>query len=369
MDRISEISLYRCPVRLKVPFVISLGRLDFADNIIVTIRTSQGLTGFGECSPFLTIHGESGETCMAIGKLIAGRIAGMDPEKIGDIHRIMNAVVYGNTSVKSAIDIALHDIAATRRGMPLYAFLGGTNRQLLTDYTVSIGDAEKMAADARKIMDEGFAFIKVKLGGTPAEDLKRMTAIREAVGNQIPVRIDANQAWDAEDAIEILKKLRDYNIEHCEEPISRQRFLSLPRITQASAIPLMADESCFDEEDALRLAEIGACQLFNIKLGKSSGFYRALKIIAIAEKHGIFLQAGGFLESRLGFTATAHLALSHSNFRFFDFDTPLMLSEDFVEGGIRYESGGRVNVPEASGLGACVSAEKLKELNRLTVTV
>ena len=148
-EPIQQIKLYRCPVRLKEPFIISLGKLEYADNIIVVIRTSGGITGFGERSPFQTIHGENGDTCMAVGKILAETIRGENALDIENCSSVMDAVIYGNTSVKSAFDMALYDIAGQKAGIPLYRFLGGeNNKELVTDYTISVGSAEKMAADA-----------------------------------------------------------------------------------------------------------------------------------------------------------------------------------------------------------------------------
>ena len=367
-EPIQQIKLYRCPVRLKEPFIISLGKLEYADNIIVVIRTSGGITGFGECSPFQTIHGENGDTCMAVGKILAETIRGENALDIENCSSVMDAVIYGNTSVKSAFDMALYDIAGQKAGIPLYRFLGGeNNKELVTDYTISIGSAEKMAADAMKIVQAGFRVIKVKLGGTEEEDFFRMKSIRDAVGLEIPIRIDANQGWTVETAIRILGRLHVFNIQYCEEPVSRSSFMALPEIKMKSKIPLMADESCLDHHDAERLIKLKACDLINVKLGKSSGIFKAKKIIHLAENSDIKLQAGGFLESRLGFTAAAHLALSSKQFIHFDFDTPLMFSDDPVTGGITYHTNGVIKVPETNGLGASVSNEVLKSLKGITI--
>ncbi len=367
-EQIKQINLYRCPVKLKEPFIISLGKLEYADNIIITIQTSGGITGFGECSPFQTIHGENGDTCMSVGRLLAENIIGKNPLDIDTISSILNSVIYGNTSVKSAFDIALHDIAAQKEGVPLYRFLGGKiNKELVTDYTVSLGSPEKMSADAKKIVHAGFPVIKVKLGGTEEEDFLRMKSIREAVGFEIPIRIDANQGWTVDTAIRILNRIQKFNIQHCEEPISRKNFMALPEIRMKSKIPIMADESCFDHFDAERLIMIKACDLINIKLGKSSGIVNAKKIIRLAENSDIKLQAGGFLESRLGFTAIAHLVLSSKQFIHTDFDTPLMFKDDLISGGISYHSNGVIKIPETKGLGAYVSNDVLKSLKGITI--
>lgn len=367
-ELIKQIKIYRCPVKLKEPFIISLGKLEFADNIIVVIQTSGGITGFGECSPFQTIHGENGDTCMTVGKLIAESLLGKDALDIENCSLIMDRIIYGNTSIKSAIDIALYDIASQKAGLPLYRFLGGVrNTELVTDYTVSLNSSEKMVQDALKIIKEGFSIIKVKLGGKEEEDFLRIKSIREAVGFEIPIRIDANQGWSVETAIQILDRLQIFNIQHCEEPVLRSSFMSLPEIKSKSKIPIMADESCFDHVDAKRLIKLNACDLINIKLGKSSGIFKAKKIIDVAEKADIKLQAGGFLDSRLGFTAMAHVVLSSKQFLHIDFDTPLMFNEDPVSGGITYHPKGIIKIPETIGLGAFVSDDVLKSLKSIIV--
>lgn len=357
---ISEINIYQLPIKLKVPFVISLGTLNNAENIIVTIKTKCGLNGFGECSPFKTINGESMETGFIVGQYLAKALIGQNPLDIVQCSQLMDVIIYGNNSIKSAFDIALYDIAAQNASLPLYAFLRGqNNKTLVTDYTISLGEPQKMAADALTIIANGFQIIKVKLGQSQQLDVERIRLIREAVGQQIPIRIDANQGWPASQAIQILNALAPYNIQHCEEPIARYHYMQLANIRENSPIPIMADETCCDHNDAERLIGLNACDMLNIKLGKSGGIFNALKIIKHSEAANMNLQIGGFLESRLAFTASAHLALTSKNILHCDFDTPLMMVSDPVTGGIIYANKGEITLPNKSGLGASISDDVL----------
>jgi L-Ala-D/L-Glu epimerase len=366
--KISSIELYQSKIKLKEPFIISLGALTHAENVIVIIHTNEGIKGTGECSPFMTINGESMETGMVVGRYLGTALKGKDPLDIKACHKIMNNVIYANSSIKSAFDMALYDIAAQQALLPLYAFLGGSNNKaLITDYTVSLDNAEKMASDAAKIKANGFQIVKVKLGGTKEADIERIKKIREAIGMELPLRIDANQGWNTNDAIQILQALQPYNIQHCEEPIPRWNFMELSMIKKQSPIKIMADESCCDEHDAKRLLDLNACDYFNVKLGKSSGIFRAEKIIKIAAEKNINIQLGGFLESRLAFTAAAHLALSSDAIVYCDFDTPLMFEEDPVIDGIGYSSKGEITVPEVAGLGASFDEGYLEGLKNITV--
>lgn len=359
---IQVVELYKVFIPLKEPFVISLGTIHNVQNVVVIIRTADGCTGYGECSPYMTINGESVDTCYVVGQYFAQVLKGKSAVDIAACTEVMDKTIYANSSIKSAFDIALHDIAAQHAGLPLYKFLGGEkNKVLETDMTVSMGDVQKMVVDAVRFKNEGFPAIKVKLGGKKEDDVARIGGIREAIGMQHPLRIDANQGWDTPGyAIEVLKALAPFNIEHCEEPISRHRFMDLPRVSAASPIPIMADESCGDDWDAERLIGLKACPMFNIKLGKSGGFYKGKKIAELGAAAGIHMQVGGFMESRLGMTAAAHLALSNDHIVHCDFDTPLMFTEDPVIGGIKYLDKGVIDVPDVPGLGAVIDDSYLK---------
>lgn len=366
---IQSISLYKLQVPLHEPFVISLGPLTHAQNVVVLLRTADGHAGYGECSPFPTINGESADTGLVVGRYLAAALRDRDALDTAGCLAALDAVIYGNYSIKSAFDMALHDLAGQYAGLPVWQLLGGTTAKALhTDMTVSLGPVAKMQADAVRFQHEGFPAIKVKLGDTLEADVARIRAIRAGIGFQHPLRIDANQGWRTADyAIAVLQALAEFNIEYCEEPIARQLYTELPRVRTASPIPLMADESCGDHYDATRLIALQACQLFNLKLGKAGGFREAMRIVQLGAAAGLTMQVGGFLESRLGMTAAAHLALAHPAIHHCDFDTPLMFTADPVLGGIRYGAGGTVTVPDAPGLGATIAPEWLTEAEQVTL--
>lgn len=366
--RIRQIELYKLFIPLKEPFVISLGPIFNAENVLVVVHTDEGITGFGECSPFMSINGESMDTCFVVGQYFAKIFKSKNALAIDERVADMDRLIYGNSSIKSAFDMALYDIASQHAGLPLYKFLGGTNNKtIITDYTVSIGEPAKMAIDAVKIKEEGYPAIKIKLGKDGSTDVLRIRAIREAVGNEILLRIDANQGWNTEEAITTLKALAAFDIQHCEEPIPRWAFMELPRVRKESPIPIMSDESCGDDHDAERLIKLGACDYMNIKLGKSGGIFKALKMVKLAEAARLHLQVGAFMESRLAMTAFAHFSLCSPMIEHFDFDTCLMFSEDPVSGGIVYEKNGVVKVPEVAGLGAMVEKNWLKKLEGIVL--
>ena len=232
---ISQVEIYKLRIPLIEPFITSLAYETHVENVIVVIKTESGITGFGESSPYMPVNGESIDTCFIVGQYFAKLLKGANALKLQDQLAAMDRLIYANTSIKSAFDIALHDIIGQHKQVPLYELYGGkNNKELVTDYTVSLDNAEKMAADALKIKNKGYPSIKVKLGESKKKDVERIRMIREAVGHDIPVRIDANQGWGVKEAIETLTALDEYNVEHCEEPIAKWNFMQLRKVKKKS---------------------------------------------------------------------------------------------------------------------------------------
>jgi o-succinylbenzoate synthase len=365
---ISQVEIYKVRMPLIEPFITSLAYETHVENVIVVVRTEKGIIGFGECSPYMPVNGESMDTCFIVGQYFAKLLKGKNALALKEKLSAMDRLIYANTSIKSAFDIALHDIIGQHKEVPIYKLYGGkNNKELVTDYTVSLDSAEKMAADALKIKTQGYPAIKVKLGESRKKDVERIRMIREAVGDDIPLRIDANQGWNVKEAIETLKELDEYDIEHCEEPIAKWNFMRMRKVKKQSPIPIMADESCGDAHDAERLLKLKACDMFNIKVGKAGGVYNAYEIVKLGDKAKMHMQVGAFLESRLGMTASAHLALCSDNIVHCDFDTPLMFSEDIVSGGLTYHANGVMKVPDSPGLGASIEQSQLDKLEKAVI--
>ena len=365
---IKQTELYKLRMPLKEPFITSLAYETHVENVIVVIRTENGITGFGESSPYMPVNGESMDTCFIVGQYFAKLLKAKDALQLTEHLTAMDRLIYANTSIKSAFDIALHDIMGQHHGVPLYKLYGGrNNKELVTDYTVSLDNPEKMAADAIKIKDAGYPAIKVKLGDSKKKDVQRIKMIREAVGFDIPIRIDANQGWKVNEAIETLNALDAYGIEYCEEPIAKWNYMRMRKVKKNSPIPIMADESCGDAHDAERLLKLKACDMFNIKVGKAGGVFNAYEIVKLGDKAGMQMQVGAFMESRLGMTASAHLALCSDNIVHCDFDTPLMFSEDIVTNGLAYYANGVMKVPELPGLGATIEQSYLDKLEKIII--
>jgi L-alanine-DL-glutamate epimerase-like enolase superfamily enzyme len=364
--KIVRIDLHKINLDFITPFKIALGEARRGEGIAVRIFTDIGITGLGEGSPYWFIAGETQAISFEASKAIATLLLGKNPLEIESRLNEIDAFIVHNSTTKSAFDIALYDILAKHAGLPLYALLGGQNREIITDFTIGIDTPQKMAQKALEYVSEGACSLKVKLGTNHDDDVRRIQAIREAVGMELSIQLDANQGWDTVTAISTLQDLAKYKINFCEEPVAHWNNKALKRVHELSPIPIMADESIFDHHDALRLAEMGACDYFNIKLAKSGGIHTGLKINAIGEAAGIPCMVGGMFETRVGISAGAHLIAARSNIIFADLDTVHHYAEDPVIGGAVFD-GCKVSIPETPGHGADFDPLFLNKMEKITI--
>jgi L-alanine-DL-glutamate epimerase-like enolase superfamily enzyme len=349
------------------PFVIATETCYEAKNIYLRILTDEGIVGVGECSAFPMLVGETQETCFAVAKDLAGILKGKDPLQIEERMEELNAHIAFNSTIKSAFDMCLYDIGAKNKNLPLYQFLGGRKKEIQTDLTIGIDTPEKMASKALKYVEDGVKIIKVKLGKNGKEDVERIKQIRNTVGKNIILRVDANQGWNFDNALETLNSITPFNIQFCEQPMHHKNDQLLPTLKSLVSIPIMADESVFDHHDAESLIKAGGCDYINIKLAKSGGILEAIKIADTAARYNIPCMLGGMVESRLALTAKVHLAMSHENIVFYDLDTCLLGQlEDPVSDGAVYNNY-YLDLPNKVGIGADIYPEYIKKAERLII--
>lgn len=352
-----------------VPFTIATGTMEYAQNIFIRIHTNEGITGKGECSAFPMIAAETQATCFEMAKDFARLWKGKNPLEIEERLYELDLFTAGNYTAKSAFDMALYDIAARNANMPLYKYLGGQKKKIESDLTIGISDPVSMADTALEFKKKGVQMIKVKLGKEVFSDIQRIKLIREAIGSDIILRIDANQGWSYEDAFTALTALEAYDIQFCEQPMRKWNDELLPELCALSKIPVMADESVFTHHDAARLIKNKACDYINIKLAKSGGIREAIRINQVAEQNNIPCMLGGMLESRMALTAKVHFAMALDNIQFYDLDTCLLgHKEDPVIGGVQY-NGMELILSEEPGIGADVDPSFFTRHNSVTCIV
>ncbi len=364
--KFTSFEIYKYSILME-PFTIATGTMDFAQNIFIRAHTDIGLIGVGECSAFPMIVGETQSTCYELAKDFAAIWKNKDAANIEARLAELHLYIARNYTIKSAFDMVLYDLAAKQANQPLYQFLGGEKRTIETDITVGIAAPEEMAKSAVRFKEQGFTIIKVKLGKRAELDVERIKRIRNAVGAEIRLRIDANQGWTFDDAVFTLQNLAPYNIEFCEQPMRTYNDELLPELCKLSPIPIMADESVYTHWDAERIIRNKAAKYINIKFAKSGGINEAIKINQVAEKNNMNCMQGGMLESRLALTANVHFAMAFKNICFFDLDTCLLGHLiDPVIGGCKY-NGMRLELDDVPGIGADVDQGYLDGLENVVV--
>ncbi len=351
--KIVSIEWGRVSIPLRTPFKTALRTVASVEDIIVKLTADTGDVGFGEAPPTGVITGDTAEAiCGAIEHHIAPAILNQEIDDFeGVTGKVQSALVH-NTSAKAAVDMALWDLYGKKLNAPVFRLLGGGKTHIVTDITVSVNPPEVMARDAEIAIQRGFDCIKVKVGVNPALDVARLAAIRAAVPKETVLRIDANQAWTPKEAVRILNGMQEkgLDIELVEQPVKAHDLEGLKYVTERSFVPVLADESVFSPMDAMKILQMGAADLVNIKLMKCGGITNALKITTLAELYGAQCMIGCMLEGPVAVNAAAHLACAKGVITKFDLDGPMLCAANPVHGGSRFE-GKDIFMSEEPGLG------------------
>lgn len=351
--KITAIRTGEISIPLARPFKTALRTVERVEDIVVCITAENGMVGYGEAPPTAVITGDTkGSILSAINQFIAPAILGADLLALDEVMERMHRAIKGNTSAKAAVDMALYDLWGKVLGKPLYQLLGGYRRELETDLTISVGETSQMVADSLAAVKEGYRILKIKVGKEGMADLPRIAAIREAVGPEIRLRVDANQGWNVPDSIRIISAMEDkgLDIDLVEQPVEAHDLAGMARITQAVYTPILADESVFSPLDALEIIRRGAAGLINIKLMKTGGIHQAIKICHIASLYGVECMMGCMLESKLAVSAAAHLAAAQGIVTRADLDGPSLCSLDPFTGGPDY-TGPAIRMNDLPGIG------------------
>src|SRR5947209_12273969 len=273
----------------------------------------------------------------------------------------MDRAAFGNPFTKAAVEMALLDLWGQLEQRPVYDLLGGACRplDLPIRFSLAAGTPEATAALAAQRVREGFRTIKVKVGTNPAADVARVRAVREAIGAEVALTVDANGGWSAEDAIRTVREMAPLDLRLVEQPTPRDDLDAMAQVRRAIDVPVMADESVFTLADAREVLKREAADVISIYPGKNGGLLRCLQIAALAAEAGVACAIGSNLELDVATAAMCHLAVATPNIaadRFpGDLLGPLYYAESVVEQPIRY-SGGPVHCPEGPGLGVTLRA-------------
>ena len=351
--KIQSIEIGKVSIPLKKPFKTALRTVHSAEDIIVKVIADSGEVGFGNAPPTAVITGDSQDSIIAaIRDTLAPKLVGMEIDNLEGIMTALDTGMLHNCSAKAALDIAVYDLFGKRYGLPLYKLFGGYCRSMETDLTISLNEPDEMVRDSLEAVAEGYTALKLKVGNDPALDIRRVQAIRDAVGPNVKIRLDANQGWNAKEAVRTIRRFEadGLDIELIEQPVKAHDFDGLKYVTDHVETDIMADESAFGPYEVFRLLSMRACDLVNIKLMKAGGLHNAVKIAHFAETMGVQCMMGCMLESKVGITAAASLAAGKRIVTRADLDAAVLLAEDPVVGGVSFDKN-QLILSDAPGLG------------------
>lgn len=353
--KITEIRIDKFQAELDQPFRVAFGVIESADTWTVHVFTDEGICGFGSAAPLGFVTGETMETCKIVLDLFAKAFVGFDPLDIAGAHKLMDSIIYGNGSAKCAIDIALYDIAGKYHGVPVYKLLQAPTNVVETDMTVGINDVETMAAEAyRFVTEKGFRILKVKIGTDLEHDIEAVRRIRQRVGEDIRIRLDANQGYDVETALRSLPAFEKFGVAAVEQFLPWWDFDGAAEIRRrnTTSVKTMLDESIHTPHDAKRAVQLGCADYFNIKLMKCGGLYPGAQIADIAGAGGVQCMVGCMMENKISITAAASLVAAKASIVEADCDSFMSYKgeDDGLAGGLERE-GGLLKLLDRPGLG------------------
>ncbi len=349
---------HRLTAPLHTPFVTALRRTTQLETTVVEVVDDDGVRGYGEAPQVWRVTGESlagAQACLTgpLAEVVVGRSA-TDLDDLAVLGRALDDAVVGNFGAKAAMDVALHDLAARRAGIPLPRLLGAEPAgpwRVPTDVTVSAGEADALAATAEARLGDGFTVLKLKVGTDAAHDVARVAAVRAAAPGA-RIRVDANQGWIPAEAIAVIEEMEDarLDVEFVEQPVSRYDLEGLAQVTEAVATPVMADEAVFGPRDLAAVIDRRAADLVNVKLAKCGRLEVARALLERAAAAGLGTIVGSMMEGPIGVGAAASLVAALGTSNTSDLDAAWWATESPVRGGASYD-GGTLVLPDAPGLG------------------
>jgi muconate cycloisomerase len=347
------------------PHHLSMAVMRKQTMVIIRLFCSDGIEGIGESTTIggLSYGEESPESMkLNIDTYFTPLLIGKKAHLIHQAMTLLDKNIKGNRILKSGIETALLDAQGKRLGVPISTLLGGAmTDRLPVLWTLASGNTEKDIAEAEQLLASGrHNIFKLKIGWQdPSLSIAHVSAIKKALGDKAKITVDVNQAWDESTAKQSIAKLETAGVDLIEQPIARENFEGLARLTQMFKVPIMADEAQGDLTDAFKLAKMRACDVFALKIGKAGGLYNVLKAAAIAESADISLYGGTLLEGSIGSVASAH---AFSTLRKMSWGTelfgPLLLTDDVVTTKIDF-SNNSFQIPQGAGLGLELDLDKL----------
>lgn len=339
--KIKSITLIPIDLELKEPFSIANETVDIGENVFIKIDTDSEITGWGCATPD-SVTSETKETVIKnFNSILKDILIGEDPSKINFLNDVIEDKLKGNPSLKAGINMAFYDILGKQSGLPLYKILGGYRDKIETSITIGLNPVDIMVERAKEFVSKGFKCLKVKCGMDADQDIEVVLSIRNEVGSNVKIRLDANEGYTLEKALRVIETLEKLgaDIEIFEQPTPAKYLYALKEITAQCTVPIMADETALTLRDSLKAVKMEIADMINLKLMKIGGITNAIKANTFAEIAEIPVMIGCMNESMGAMAAGVHFACAFKNVQYADLDSALDFKNDVVKGGASYKDG------------------------------
>jgi L-alanine-DL-glutamate epimerase-like enolase superfamily enzyme len=335
-----RISAEPLSIPFKRTFRTAMRSADMSHSLIMRAE-ADGIIGFGESCPSSKVTGESVESVMANLPLLTEAVKGEKIDTLEDLVFVIKKIdktIAENQSLKCGLTSALIDFYMKKHSISI------SSKPVRTDVTISLG--KDIMAEMEERLEEGFSVLKIKIGMGIEEDAKLVKSIRDRFGYSMELILDANQSYTPNSAKNLISSLSSYDVKILEQPVPAWNKEGLRSLM--GPIPIMADESLFNARDAMALSD--RVDYFNIKLNKSGGIVEALRIADIAESCGLGCMVGCMGGETIVGISAGFLVASVAHLPLVDLDSPLLLKDNPVKGGVRYAKD-MIMPPEGFGTG------------------
>jgi len=366
--QLKKIDIYHLKIPLCMPFKHHLAEHCFAENLIVKITTQQNVFGFGEGIPREFVTGEKlSESIAYLEETLWPQVMGLLIKQPAEAANVLSEIftiekIDRAPAICCALELAVLDAAGKTWGMSVADFFGPKDQSLCYSAVLPMTSPSVFNDMLHQTRDAGMNYIKIKVGDD--RGLNRLATARKVLGPEVDIRVDANGAWNANEAILRIGEMMAHDISAVEQPVEKTDFNGVRHVAENITIPLIADESLCSQADAERLAVLGAQVIFNLRLSKCGGMLAADRIYALGHSHGIASQLGCQVgETSILAAAGQQFAITHQLRYLEGAYSKYLLMEDIVDQPLSFGQAGSAKASSLPGLGIVVNENSLQRLS------
>ena len=348
--------------------------------LLVKVQGSDGTVGWGEApvlkdwgGDFGRYFGETpGTTREVVDRYLAPAAMAGAADNIVALHARMDLAIRGFPYAKGAVEMAVYDLVGRSLGVPVHVLLGGRARdRIAVTHSIGLLDIDEAVTECRQVVEEGIRTIKLKVGVDPERDVALVRQVREAVGDQVDLCVDANCGYRTpHEAIQIVHRMEPFRLKYLEQPVSG--IARVAQVARAIETPVMADESAWNKHDAMDIAKVGDIDIVSVYTTKPGGLLPAMEVAAVASAAGLVCNVNGSVETGVGNLANIHLAAAAAPVVLscvVPVSTPaaeihgqlagIYYTDDFLATGMVFEDGA-IRVPVEPGMGIEIDEDKVE---------